>query len=781
MLRNYFMVALRSFLRQRLYSLINIGGLSAGLVCVMLIYLWVNDEIQKDRFHKDIDHIFRVASSIDPDNGEIITWTHTPGPLAEDIRENISQVEMAARTMSSGGQLFQFEDRRTLGNGLYADPEFFNIFSFEILIGSSTPIGIDKNSIAVSESFAQKIFGEADAVGKIIRYQNQYDLEVKAVFKDIGTESSIKFDYILPFEIFKEIRGDGFTWGNYDHPLYLKLTDASKKDEVTKIINERRSKLDDQPDNVKFYIQPFADMYLFSTFENGLPVGGRIKFVRLFTLVAVFILMVACINFMNLATAKAATRAKEVGVRKVIGAQRRSLIVQFLMESTLMCMVSMVLALLAVYLALPLFNILISKKIEANFLSPDFLVVSATIVLLTGLLAGSYPAFYLSAFKPVSILKGTWLSSFTGASLRKGLVIFQFTLTVILGVSALVVFRQIDYIRSKNMGYNRHGVLTFPNRVKEFDAFRAEALQLNGIINVSRADNTLVYVRNQNGSVDWPGKTDNSNVFFRTVCVDYDYLETMELNLLEGRFFSRDFADSGNFVVTKRAVDVMGLTNPVGQKIKQWGMDGTIVGVVEDFHSQSLQQDIDPIIFFHKPQWSGTAFVRFDGQKTEQVIDALTPLLKKYNPEYPFEFTFLDDDFERLYNNEKVISSLANIFTILTMIISGLGLLGLAAYTAERRRKEISIRKILGATVLTLVAMMSREFIKLSLVACLIGCPAAFYLMTKFLEGYAYHPDLGWDIFVITAVGTLMLALLTVIFQVAKVAMSNPVESLRTE
>lgn len=781
MLRNYLVIAVRNFLRQGLYSVINVGGLSAGLVCVLLIYLWVNDEVQKDKFHKDADRIVRVISSLDPGDGNILSWTHTPGPLSEDVRQNIPQVELATRTISTGGQLFQFGENNVLGDGIYADPEFFSLFSFDIRSGVAMPIGNDKASLAISEAFAERLFGREDPIGKVVRYQSKYDLEVKAVFKNIGTESSIKFAYVLPMEIFKEIRGNGFNWGNFDHPLYLKLTDPEKREEVARIMTERRAPFREEFGNVVFSLQPFTDKHLYSQFENGVPVGGRIKYVRLFTIVAVFVLIVACINFMNMATAKAVARTKEVGVRKVVGAQRHALIAQFLVESMATVLLSMLIAVGFVYATLPLFNTLIAKDIQVNFLGSEFLLAGAAIVVITGLLAGSYPAFFLSAFRPAAVLKGTLSAAVGGVSFRKGLVVFQFTLTVILGVSALVVFRQVDYIRNKNLGYDRNGVLMFQNRIKTFDAFKTEALQLPGVQTVTRADHSPVSVNNQNGSVEWPGKPEKSAVFFRTVCVDYDYLETMGFKLQEGRFFSPEFADSNNFVVTRRSVDIMGLANPVGQKIKQWDIEGTIVGVVDDFHSQSMQQAIDPIVFMHRPKWSWRIFVRFDTEQTAAVVPALTSLLKKYNPEYPFEFSFLDDDFERLYNNEKVISSLANVFGLLTMIISGLGLFGLAAYTAERRRKEIGIRKTLGATVTTLVSMMSREFVKLTAIACVIGCPLAYYLMSRFLESYTYHPEITWDIFLITIVATLLLAVFTVIFQVAKAAVASPVESLRTE
>ncbi|GHN01697.1 ABC transporter permease [Cytophagales bacterium WSM2-2] len=785
MLRNYFLVAFRNLLKQRLYSVINIGGLTAGLICVTLIYLWVNDEVSKNKYHKDVDRIYRVISNLTLEDGQILTWTITPGPLGEFIRSNIAGVELAARTQRTN-MLLQYGDKNLIEDCIYTDPEFFSIFSFKIVQGAQHPIGLDKNSVAISQKLARQLFGNENPIGKIIKGSRKYDLEVKAVFEDIDTNSSITFQFVLPFEIYKETRGGGFNWNNYDHPLYLKLADAGKSAEIQKLINEqvRKTQKREGDDKVEFIMQPFADSYLYSQFEKGVSVGGRIKYVRMFSVVAIFILIIACINFMNMATAKAATRAKEVGVRKVVGAQRPSLVSQFLIESTVISLISMVIALIVVYATLPLFNTMIGKNITVNFFGAAFMAKALLVVLVAGLLAGSYPAFFLSAFRPVIVLKGVIASSLGGTFLRKGLVVFQFVLTVVMGASALVVYRQIQYILNKDVGYDRNGVLTFSitgNLAKQYQAFQAEALQLPGVQKVSRGDNSLVQVNNQNGSVSWPGKPDNSAIMFRTVCVDYDYLEVMGMKLKEGRLFAPQFADSNNFVVTTKAVEVMGLQNPIGQKISQWGTEGTIVGVVDDFHSRSMQEAIDPVIFFHLPKWTWKVFVKFDGHMTSQVVDELTTLHKKYNSEYPFQFTFLDDDFTSLYNNEKVISSLAVVFTALAVIISGLGLFGLAAYTAERRKKEVSIRKIMGASVSGIVTMISQEFIKLSIIACFIGCPLSYYLMSQFLEGYAYHQDLSWDVFLITALATVLLAVGTVIFQVKRTALANPAESLRAE
>jgi putative ABC transport system permease protein len=786
MIRNFFTVAIRNFLRQKFYSFINLFGLASGLICALFIYLWVNDELSKDKFHKDSDRIFQVVSNLQFNEGETLTWDITPGPLGELISDNFPEVELAVRTMDNNNQLFQYKDNAFYESGYFADPGFFKLFSFKILQGVPNTDSANISSISISQKLSTKLFGSEDPIGKTVKINNSRDYAIAAVFEDVGTESSLAFDFILPMEVYKKNRGTGFNWGNFDHPLYLKIADASKVEDLRNKINEESAKAVKAAGNGgggNYYLQPFTERYLNSQFENGQPVGGRIKYVQIFSIVAVFILAIACINFMNMATAKAATRSKEVGVRKVVGAQRKSLVLQFIAESTFISFLAMVIAVAVVYLMLPLFNSIVSKEISLQLFEPKFLVTVILIVLVTGLLAGSYPAFYLSSYQPAQVLKGGSAQA-TGTSLRKVLVVFQFALTVILIACSLVVYNQIEFIRNKNIGYDRESLINFSargNLFKQFEAFKTEALQFPGIISVGKSNSTLVEVGNQNGSVEWQGKDPNSQVFFRTVVVDYDFIETMGLTVVEGRSFKKEFQDTASFIISRTAADVMGMNDPVGESLTQWGNKGTIVGVIEDFHSRSMHEAIDPIVLMCRPDWTGNIFVRFDGTKTKEAVQHLSGLYKKFNPEYPFAYSFVDDDFEKLYNNEKVTGSLALGFTIMAIIISGLGLLGLAAYTAERKRKEISIRKTLGATVAGIVSMMSRDFIVLSSIAAIIGCPVAYFLMEKFLEGYAYHTTPGWELFIITAGAVLLMSLITVIFQVTKAAVANPVDALRNE
>ena len=786
MLKNYFLVALRNFTRHQFYSFINIIGLSTGLACSLFIYLWVSDEINVDKFHTNINRLYQVFVNIKGD-GNVITWENTPGPLAEELSSNFPEVTHITQVYNEGEHLFQVGEQGFMEYGYYSQSEFFHLFSFPILSGDAQDPLSDISSVAISERLAKKLFGDADPIGQTITVRKQYEQKVTAVFADITPNSTLQFDFILPFEIHKKERGENFSWNNADYWLYVSLAEPTKAMDFSNKINAHIDNLKtsgDGEDYIDLYVQPFGEHYLHANFENGVPTGGRIEYVRIFSVVAVFILIIACINFMNMATAKAATRAKEVGVRKVIGAQRKNLIFQFLSEALLFTTISMILSLAMVYLLLPSFNALVSKHILLDLTSPDLLIMAFTIIFVTGLIAGSYPAFFLSSFEPASVLKGTLMPKFSGALLRKGLVAFQFVLTVVLVASAIIVHNQIEYIRSKNLGYNRESVIMFSARGavnRDFQTFRNEVLKNEAVTNMGKANGSLIQVMNQTSSLSWPGKVDGQNPYFRAVVVDFDLLPTLGFEPVHGRLFSREFSDTSNFVLTRKSVEQMGLTDPVGQQISLWGTQGTVVGVVNDFHSRSMQEAIDPIVFMCQPLWGGLTYARVDPAHAKEAIEHIQTTYKKFSPEYPFEYSFMNESFDRLYKTESITGTLALGFTSMAIIISGLGLLGLAAYTAERRKKEISIRKTLGASVTSLVTMMSKDFVVLSLTAAIIGCPIAWLLMKKFLESYAYRTEPGWEVFFITSIAVIALTQAIVIYQVAKAALANPVNSLRNE
>lgn len=787
MLKNFFVIAIRNFMRQRFYSLINVLGLSTGLASALFIFLWVKDEASIDAGYKDSDRLYRIVSNLKISDDEIMTWNITPGPLRENILDIVPEAEVVVHTASTGA-LIQYNDKAFQERGEYADSTFFKIFDFKILQGNTD--NIDRSSIAISAKLAKSLFGNEDPIGKVVKVAKANDLEVKAVFEDLERGTSFRAEYIMSMEIYRKNRGQGWNWGNYDHPLFVKLHEGASPEAVIKKINDfqlERVKADGGGSAPQFTILPLKSYYLNSNFENGVQVGGRIMYVKIFTVVAIFIVLIACINFMNMATARAVQRAKEVGIRKVVGAQRVSLVGQFIGESMVTTLLSMIVAVAIVFSLLPVFNGLVSKNIVLDFADPVLLISLFTIILVVGLAAGTYPAFFLSSYRPASVLKSAMPMGFRGTALRKSLVVFQFALTVIMIASAMVVMRQVEYIRNKNLGYDRKSLVNFfaQGEVrKKFETFRTEAEKIPGVEMVSLSDNSLVQVNNQNGSVNWPGRPDNDKTFFRTVACDYKFPQTMGVKLKEGRYFTNSIADTSAFIVTQKAVDVMGLENPIGTRITQWGNPGIIVGVAEDIHARSMHEAIDPIVLFNVPlnvNWGSRVVVRFEATKTADVMKGLQALAKQFEPEYPFTYTFLDDDFEKLYNTEKVTGSLAFGFTVIAIIISGLGLLALAAYTAERKRKEISIRKTLGATVGSIVGLMSGEFARLSLIAAIIGCPVAWYLMGKFLEGYQYHMDLSVDIFIVTALVVVVISLVTVIFQVARAAIANPVEALRNE
>jgi putative ABC transport system permease protein len=784
MLKNYFSVAIRSFLRQGFFSFLNVAGLAVGLACTFIIYLWISDEISKDKFHADIDRIQHVVLNLNRPEGTI-TWHSTPGPLAEAIKSGIPEVEYVAHVANDGSRLFEYKDLTFLPGGYFTDPDFFKIFSYKIIAGDANNPLPNQSSIVLTNSLAKKIFGNEDPIGKIVKVRSENDLMVTAVMEDVTDQSSMQFEFIAHFDVHKKYRPQD--WGNSDYPLYFKFRSAEFNiKETQQKINDHVAKIlelkDEDKKRMTYYVQPFADRYLYSSFENGFPVGGRIKYVQIFSVVAIFILLVACINFMNMATARAAVRHKEIGVRKSIGAQRWSLTFQFIGESVLVATLSMLLALGIVEIMLPFFNSLVNKQIGIHYLQPEYFIPIISIILLSGLLAGTYPALILSGVNPISALKGASVSASRGSSLRKSLVVFQFAISVVLIVSSLVMYKQIDFIQSKNLGYNKENVITFSGRgVKDFTLLKNQLENIPGVSGAATSNQSLIEIPNQNSSFSWSGKGDDNNLYVRTLVVGYDFMETMNFTLSEGRFFSEALNDTANVIINKKLASLMNTQNPIGLSTNQWGIQGKIVGIVEDFHGRSLSEAMDPMVLLCYPEWTGTYYVRVEPGRSQEVLAAIEGVWKTASPQFPFEYTFLDSQYEKLYRQEQVIGKLSAGFTLMAIIISSLGLLGLAAYATERKKKEISIRKVLGATVPNLIAMMSKEFILLTSIALLIGCPAAYYLMQNFLQGYAYHVEIGYMIFAQTGIGLLLVTLSVILLQVTRAAVANPTNNLRSE
>ena len=784
MLKNYFKIALRNFWRQKGYSFINISGLSLGLACSLLILLWVQDELSFDQFHEKGNALYLVMKNDHYSDGQLETNPGTPGPLSEVLEEEVPEIENITRVTYNWEKLFTVEEKNFKEQGYYADSTFFEIFSFPLIAGDQKTALNDVSSIAISESLAQKYFGSVGhAMGKTIRLDHQEDYRVSGIFEDTPKNSTLQFDFILPFQVFWKTNKHIQSWGNNFIRTYVQLhPDASSEKVSAKIKDFVNQKY--QGADTELFLYPFERLYL-TNFEGGKPSGGRIVMIRLFAIIAVFILLIACINFMNLATARSSQRAKEVGIRKVVGAGRTSLIRQFMSESVLTTFLSMVVALLLVELILPAFNQLTGKLMIVPYGNPNFLIALAGLTLFTGILAGSYPAFFLSSFNSVKVLKGTFIPASGASHLRQGLVVFQFALSIVLITGTLVVYQQIQYIKNKDLGVDLENLVYFegnPGIMKHFEVYKNELLQMAGIQLVTTSSASPIEMYNNTTWLEWEGKNPDDNISFNIVQVGYDFLETAGIALKEGRTFSPTFStDTANVIINEEAARSMGMQDPLGKRMKVWRREGNIIGVVKDFHNQDLHTPIPPLIITLRPEDTRMVLVRTKAGETQAAIASLEKLHQKYDKEYPFEYHFVDQDFEQMYRTDTLIGQLAGYFGFLAISISCLGLFGLASYTAERRTKEMGIRKVLGASVQSLVALLTRSYTKLILLAFIIAIPIAWLLANQFLQEYAYRIELSPGLFLLAGILILLIAWLTVSYQSIKAALANPVDALRDE
>lgn len=793
MLKNYFKTAWRNIVRNKTFSTINILGLALGIACSMLIFLWVMDERSVDNFHKNSDQLYVVYERRFINN-ETSAMYATPGLLANEMKRNIPEIQYASNfawiddspdhlTFEAGNKILKFD-------ACYADSDYFKMVSYPLIKGNLAAALNAPTSLCISNKMAKTFFGSADAaVGKTLRYENKKDLIVTGVFDDLPQNASAKFDCLINWQSFLDDNSWAKEWGNSGpNTLILLRKDANPRLVENKIKNflDRYNKEQSSSYRIQLAMQRFGDVYLHSRFENGRPSGGRIEYVRLFSIVALFILLIACINFMNLTTARSVKRAKEIGVRKVAGAMRLVLIRQFLSEAMMVTSLAVLIALALVFLALPYFNQLTGKSIQIPFSNIYFWTGISCLTIVTGLLSGSYPAVFLSSFKPIVVLKGTLKFSNQSMLFRKGLVVIQFVLSVVLITATIIVSQQISFIQSKNLGFNRQNLLAIPlegDLYKQYEIFTNQALNASGIQSVSRIGEMPTNIGSSTTGVGWDGKEPNTNTQFVNTAIGYDFVKTMRLQLIAGRDLSKDVAsDSTGYLINESAAKIIGYKNPVGRPLTFWGMKGTIAGVVKDFHFSSLHDPIKPLILFNgeKKKW-GNILVRTEAGKTKQAIASLEKLCKDLNPKFPFTYYFLDEEYQKLYKSEQVVSKLSRCFSFLAIFISCLGLLGLALFAAEQRTKEIGIRKVLGASVASLFSLLSKEFIVLVVIALVIAWPLAWWAANSWLQGFAYHVPISLWVFVLAGAMALLIAWITVCFQAIKTAMSNPVKSLRTE
>jgi hypothetical protein len=791
MLKTYFKVAFRALRQNKYFSGLNILGLSLGFACSLLILLWVRDERSADEFHVNKDRLYVLYERrISPD--KIGAGYDNPGPLGQELKKTIPEVEMAAGVDRESDFTFRGGNKTLKANGGYAGEDFFSMYSFRLLRGEAATALSGPADIAVSRTLACKLFGSVDgAIGKTVArdVKNQWqNFVVKAVFDDTPDNSSLQFEFLLSWKAFYEENPWMQRWDNSGPMTMVLLKPGADPGRVAAKLRGFLEKYDQNPTRgyrVELMMQPFDEMYLHGSFKNGYVSGGQIEYVRLFSLVAIFILVIACINYMNLTTARSVRRAREIGVRKVIGASKGSLVGQFLGEAILLAAFAMAVALAAVWLLLPAFNSITGKHILLPFNGGLFWLEAAGLSLLIGCLAGSYPALYLSSFRPVAVLKAAARTG-TGAVLfRKGLVVFQFTLSILLIIGTIVVTRQVKYIRGMNLGYDREALVSVPiegNLIRQYPLFKQQALNLPGIQGVTCISTQPTDLNNGTGAPEWAGKPAGFKPSFSYAAVGYGFMQTMKAQLLAGRDFSPSFpTDTMGFILNREAATLMGMKDPVGQELQMWNRKGKIIGVVKDFHFGSVHDPIKPLILLFMQQTDGHILVRTNPGQTAQALGGLKQLCHQLNPAFPFTYQFSDDAYQKLYESESVIGTLANYFAFLAILISCLGLLGLAIFTAEQRTKEIGIRKVLGAGTGQLFILLARDFLLLVLLAFVIASPVASWAMERWLEGYAYHTPLSGGIFVVAGVLAFAIALLTVSYHAVRVALANPVKSLRAE
>jgi len=788
MFKHNFLIIFRNLRRNKSSFFINLIGLSSGLACALLIYLWVNDELKTDKFNENDELLYQVLTT-HPNEDGIDTWRTGPIPLAPALLEEIPEIEYVVNSspvqqdfiLSNGEQNFD-------ASGIFADENFFKIFSYEFLQGNRSTVLDGKSSVVITEKMALMLFHTTDNIpGRTISWQNQDkkgDVVVTGVLKDIPANSSEQFDFAISFEVFKELVGSYATWGNNQAQIYLQLKQGTNVSALNdKIVDFIKTK-GNIPD-VTLLLQKYSDGYLYNRFEDGKQAGGRIEYVRLFSIIVIFIIVIACINFMNMSTAKAFRKIKEVGIKKTIGAKRGSLVLQYLGESLFITFFAFLLASVIVILFLPQFNEITGKQLSFGF-DQRLIFVSTTILVLTGLFAGGYPALYLSGFRPVGVLKGKLDSSSGELFIRKGLVVFQFVLSTLLIVSVLVVYKQVELIQIKNPGFNRDNIVQFNLKGKlseNSQSFLSEIRKISGVKHAATMWGSIVGQTGvTQGSFDWEGKDPNAAVAFSHFGIGDDMLELLGIEMKSGRAFSSDYGNEENKIIINEAgINVMGLTDPVGKTFNLWGTNYEIIGVAKDFNFRSFHENIKPFFFRYKPEDAEKILVKIEAGREKETIETIQKLYKSFNPGYVFNYSFLSDEYQKQYAAEQRISILSKYFAGLAILISCLGLFAMSTFTAERRTKEIGIRKVMGSNEVGIAKLLSGEFTKAVTVAIGIAIPIAYLVTHRWLESFAYKTTLSWWIFALAGLLTLGIAFLTVSWQSWRAATRNPVEALRYE
>ncbi len=788
MFKNYFKTAWRNLFHNKTFSLINISGLSLGITCSLMIMLWVWDEYSVDAYHKNSEQLYYIYER-SFDGAKVDARYFTQGLLAKELKAQVPQVKYASGLESPTTIVFEAGNKLLKKDGVFAGEDFFKMFSYPLVQGTQSQLLNNISGIAISQKMAEDFFGEADnVVGRTIRYSNSEDLIITGVFENLPANSSIQFDFVRPWEAFLSENSWANNWDSNDPFTVVQLQPGVSQVKAEEAIRNFLDKylIATKDSRTELALQPYHKRYLHERFVNGIPVGGRIEYVRLFSIVSIIILFIACINFVNLSTARSVRRAKEIGVRKVLGAVRSRLIVQFQAEGLLLTLFAMLVAILLTVLLLPAFNWLCGKQLIFPANHPAFWFYLSCLLIITSLVAGFYPALFMSSLLPVHVLKSRIKFGWKSVYFRKALVVFQFAISIIFIVGMIVIYRQVSYVETKNVGFDRNNLIYIPiegDISEKYNLFKDNTRSIPGIIAVSRMMQTPTGYHHYTGGISWPGKASDNKDPIADAIVGYDFVKTLQLELKEGRDFSRAYGiDSTNFLINESMAKMMNFQDPVGKKLS-WGSDeGVIIGVLKDFHFYSMHRAIDPMVIrLDEKRKYGTILVRVDAAKTKSALSALEKLYKDINPKTPFTYQFADEEYAKLYNNEQLVSRLADCFAVIAIIISCLGLLGLITFTAEQKTKEIGIRKVLGASVPNIIQMLSKDFLNLVLIAAIIAFPVAMWTMDKWLQSFVYRVTISWWIFGLAGFIAILIVLFTISFQAVKAAIANPVKSLRSE
>ncbi len=786
MIKNYLKLAWRNLSRNKGFSATNLLGLTIGITCTILISLWVKDELTYDKFHTNYSSIYKLYANRDFNN-QVFTDENMVLPLASTIKEAIPQIEKAVVTTHRQPRILKYGDNKLKKEGYTVNEDFFTMFSWKFIKGDATTAIKDPSSIVLTRSAAKAFFGNDDPINKVLRIDKERDAKVTAIVEDVPGNSTFQFDYITPFNPSDENYKRSFdNWKNSSWTVFIQTKPGSDLKAIERSINDIKYKRDESDKRISTYFAfPFSKLRLEGEFKDGKNTGGMIEYVRLFSIIAVIILLIACVNFMNLSTARSEKRAREVGVRKTLGSGKRQLVFQFFSESIILSFFAFILSVVAVYLLLPAFNGLVDKQLGLDLTQPLFWLGAIALILFTGLVAGSYPALYLSSFNPVKVLKGTFLTGKKSSLPRHILVVGQFAISILLISATIIIYQQIQHIKNRDIGYNPDNLIMIPaseDTQNNFSAIRDELMKTGQVSAVNRSFSPITEVWWKNIAPDWDGKPAGAELIVASMATDIDYTKTMGVKILQGKDFSGTPADSANMLINEAAVKAMQLKDPIGTQLRYGPNKYTVIGVTSNIVMESPYKAVDPMLVYFDPNNSNSINIRLTGSaKPQQALTAIETVFKKYNPAYPFEYKFVDEEFSRKFLTEDLISKITNIFAGLAIFICCIGLAGLASFTIEKRIREIGIRKVLGATLQQLLLLISKDFLKLVLIAFAIAAPLAWWFMNNWLEKYPDRINISVWLFASVGILVLLLALVVVSLNTMKAAITKPVKSLRTE